>query len=239
MFPTLALGALAGALSTLSPCVLPLIPIVLATAAGQHRLGPLALAAGLALSFAALGLFVATVGFAVGLDAGLFRAVGGAMLVALGAVLLLPALQARVALAAGPVGTWTEQRFGAMPGAGLGGQFGVGLLLGVVWVPCVGPTLGAASLLAARGEDLGQVAMTMLAFGLGAALPLLLLGLLSREALLRWRGRMFAAGTGGRRILGGALVAVGVLILTGLDKRLEASLLDFAPEWLIRLTTSV
>jgi cytochrome c-type biogenesis protein len=51
--------------------------------------------------------------------------------------------------------------------------------------------------------------------------------------------RMIAAGTGGRRILGGALVAVGVLILTGLDKRLEASLLDFAPEWLIRLTTSV
>jgi hypothetical protein len=79
----------------------------------------------------------------------------------------------------------------------------------------------------------------MLAFGLGAALPLLLLGLLSREALLRWRGRMLTAGTGGRRFLGGALVAVGVLILTGLDKRLEASLLDIAPDWLIRLTTSV
>jgi cytochrome c biogenesis protein CcdA len=139
---------------------------------------------------------------------------------------------------AGPVSNWTEQRFGAMPGAGLGGQFGVGLLLGVVWAPCVGPTLGAASLLAARGEDLGQVALTMLAFGLGAALPLLVLGLLSREALLRWRGRMLSAGTGGRRVLGGALVAVGVLILTGLDKRLEAILLDLAPDWLVRVTTS-
>jgi cytochrome c biogenesis protein CcdA len=235
---TLGFGALAGVVSTLSPCVLPLIPIVLATAAGQHRRGPLALAAGLALSFTAVGLFVATFGFAIGLDAGVFRAVAGAMLVALGAVLLLPALQTRVALAAGPVGNWTEQRFGAMPGAGLGGQFGVGLLLGVVWVPCVGPTLGAASLMAARGENLGQVALTMLAFGLGAALPLLMLGMLSREALLRWRGRMLSAGTGGRRILGGALVVVGALILTGIDKRLEASLLDIAPDWLIRLTTS-
>jgi cytochrome c biogenesis protein CcdA len=235
---TLGLGALAGVLSTLSPCVLPLIPIVLATAAGQHRMGPLALAAGLALAFTAVGIFVATIGFAIGLDAGLFRMVGGAMLDAFGAVLLLPALQIRVAMAAGPVSNWTEQRFGAMPGAGLGGQFGVGLLLGVVWVPCVGPTLGAASLLAARGEDLGQVALTMLAFGLGAALPLLVLGLLSREALLRWRGRMLSAGTGGRRVMGGALVAVGVLILTGLDKRLEAILLDLAPDWLVRVTTS-
>jgi len=238
MLATLGLGALAGVVSTLSPCVLPLIPIVLATAAGQHRRGPLALAAGLALSFTAVGLFVATIGFAIGLDAGLFRAVGGAMLVAFGVVLLLPVLQARVALAAGPVSNWTEQRFGAMPGSGLGGQFGVGLLLGVVWAPCVGPTLGAASLMAARGENLGQVALTMLAFGLGAALPLLLLGMLSREALLRWRGRMLSAGTGGRRIMGGALVAVGALILFGFDKRLEASLLDLAPEWLIRLTTS-
>lgn len=238
MLATLGFGALAGVVSTLSPCVLPLIPIVLATAAGQHRHGPLALAAGLALSFTAVGLFVATIGFAIGLDAGLFRAAGGAMLVAFGGVLLLPALQTRVALAAGPVSNWTEQRFGAMPGAGLGGQFGVGLLLGVVWAPCVGPTLGAASLMAARGENLGQVALTMLAFGLGAALPLLLLGMLSREALLRWRGRMLSAGTGGRRIIGGALVAVGALILFGFDKRLEASLLDIAPAWLIRLTTS-
>lgn len=238
MLATLGVGALAGVVSTLSPCVLPLIPIVLATAAGHHRFGPLALAAGLALSFTAVGLFVATIGFAMGLDAGLFRAVGGAMLVAFGAVLLLPALQSRVALAAGPVSNWTEQRFGAMPGTGLGGQFGVGLLLGVVWAPCVGPTLGAASLLAARGENLGQVALTMLAFGLGAALPLLLLGLLSRDALMRWRGRMLSAGSGGRRIMGGVLVVVGALILSGLDKRMEASLLGIAPDWLVRLTTS-
>ena len=52
-----------------------------------------------------------------------------------------------------------------------------------MWSPCVGPTLGAASLLAAKGENLGQVAITMLAFGIGAALPLMLLGFLSREAM--------------------------------------------------------
>ena len=79
---------------------------------------------------------------------------------------------------------------------GLGGQFAVGLLLGAVWSPCVGPTLGAASLLAAQGRDLGQVALTMFVFGLGAALPLLALGLASREVMMRWRHRLAAAGHG-------------------------------------------
>jgi cytochrome c biogenesis protein CcdA len=124
-----------------------------------------------------------------------------------------------------------------MPGRGLGRQFAVGLLLGAVWSPCVGPTLGAASLLAARAENLGFVALTMFAFGIGAALPLLLIGMMSREALTRWRGRMLAAGNGGKAIMGAILIVAGILILTGLDKRLEAILVEASPAWLTELTT--
>jgi cytochrome c biogenesis protein CcdA len=61
---------------------------------------------------------------------------------------------------------------------------------------CVGPTLGTASLLAAQGRDLLHVAITMLAFGIGAALPLLALGTVSREAMLRWRMNLLSAGQG-------------------------------------------
>ena len=117
-------------------------------------------------------------------------------------MLLAPRLQAQFALAAGPVGNWTEQRFGGFSTAGLGGRFAVGLLLGAVWSPCVGPTLGAASVLASQGKDLGAVAITMLAFGIGAALPLVLLGLVSREAMLRWRERLLAAGQRGKLVDG-------------------------------------
>jgi len=67
-------GLMAGALSILSPCVLPLIPIVIGTATASHRFGALALALGLAISFTAVGMFVATIGFAIGLDADWFRA---------------------------------------------------------------------------------------------------------------------------------------------------------------------
>lgn len=234
---TLALALLAGVLSTLSPCVLPLLPIVLGTAASQSRFGPVALAGGLALSFVAVGLFVATIGFSIGLDGGAFRYVGAVLLVGIGSVLLVPRLQQQVAVAAGPVGSWAGNRLGGFEQEGWQGQFVIGLLLGAVWSPCVGPTLGAASVLAAQGKDLGQVAATMLAFGIGAALPLLVLGVLSREAMLRLRHRMMSAGGAMKGALGLILLTVGIAILTGLDKIVEARLVAWSPEWLTNLTT--
>lgn len=237
MLATLGLALLAGILSVLSPCVLPLLPIVFGTAQSEHRLGPAALALGVAISFTAIGLFVATIGFAIGLDTDVFRLVAAVLLIAVGVVLLLPRLQAQVAVAAGPVGDWVDDHFGGLSGNSLWGQFGVGVLLGAVWAPCVGPTLGAASVLAAKGVDLGQVGLTMLAFGVGAALPLMALGFASREAMLRWRGKLAEAGKGGKMLLGIVLVAVGLLVATGADKALETYLVNASPEWLTRLTT--
>lgn len=238
----MAIGAslfalLAGILSTLSPCVLPLLPLVLGAAVSEHRFGPVVLAAGLAVSFVTIGLFVATVGFSIGLDADVFRGLAALLLLAIGLVLLVPQLQARVAVAGGIVSNWSHDRFGGAGPTGLKGQFAVGLLLGAVWSPCVGPTLGAASVLAAQGKDLGQVATVMAAFGVGAALPLLLLGLVSQDVMLRWRDRLARAGQGGKTILGALLFAVALLSLTGLDRKLEALLVDLSPTWLTQLTT--
>ena len=100
---TLGLAFLAGALSILSPCVLPLLPIVLGSAAAEHRLAPAALAAGVALTFVAIGLFVATIGFAIGLDAGVFRLVAAVLLIGVGLLLLVPRLGDPVATSA----TWS------------------------------------------------------------------------------------------------------------------------------------
>lgn len=238
----MAIGAslfalLAGILSTLSPCVLPLLPLVLGAAVSEHRFGPVVLAAGLAVSFVTIGLFVATVGFSIGLDADVFRGLAALLLLAIGLVLLVPQLQAQVAVAGGLVSNWSHDRFGGAGTTGLKGQFAVGLLLGAVWSPCVGPTLGAASVLAAQGKDLGQVAIVMAAFGVGAALPLLLLGLVSQDVMLRWRDRLARAGQNGKTLLGALLFAVALLSLTGLDRKLEALLVDLSPTWLTQLTT--
>ena len=233
----IALAFAAGLLSILSPCVLPLLPIVLGAAVTQHRWGPLALASGLAISYTVLGLLVAVAGFALGLDGTVFRTVAAIIMIAMGLVLLMPAWQTRLATAGGPVSDWTDRTFGGFSGSGLNGQFAMGLLLGAVWSPCVGPTLGAASLLASQGRDLGQVAITMTVFGLGAALPLAILGLLSRSALMRIRGRMLSAGQFGKVLLGVALLLIGVGIVTGADKWTETVLVNASPAWLTDLTT--
>jgi cytochrome c-type biogenesis protein len=234
-FGTLALAFVAGVLSILSPCVLPILPIVLGAAASEHRWGPAVLAAGVAVSFVAIGLFAATIGYSIGLDAGLFRNVAAALMITVGVVLLVPRLQERLALAGTPLAAWADHYFG--DARGLGGQMAVGLLLGAVWSPCVGPTLGAASILAAQGRDLGDVAATMLAFGFGAALPLVFVGLLSRETVLRWRARLIAGGAGAKAAFALVLVAVGALVLSDLDKRIETRLVDISPQWLTNITT--
>jgi cytochrome c-type biogenesis protein len=109
--------------------------------------------------------------------------------------------------------------------------------LGAVWSPCVGPTLGAASLSAAQGRDLSLVGMTMFAFGLGAALPLLALGVVSREAMMRWRNQLLAASHGAKVALGGLFIVIGLLVLLGIDKKVETLLVDASPQWLTDLTT--
>jgi cytochrome c-type biogenesis protein len=235
------LALVAGVLSVLSPCVLPLLPLTLGAAASRHRYGPALLAAGVALSFVSIGLFVATIGFAIGLDGSAFRLGAAGLMILAGLVLISPALQARVGAAAGPLSDRIDAAFRGAPSkkdssSGLG-QFSLGLVLGAVWSPCVGPTLGAASALAAQGENLREVAVTMAAFGVGAALPLLLLGLLSRKAMMRWRDSLMGAGARGKAALGAMLVLIGVLVVTNLDKKLEAALVEASPKWLTQLTT--
>ncbi|NEN39816.1 cytochrome c biogenesis protein CcdA, partial [Escherichia coli] len=94
MLAILGFAFLAGVFSSLSPCVLPLLPRVLGAAVSEHRLGPAALSAGLALSFALVGLFVATIGFGLGLDSGVFRNVAAVIMLAIGLVMIVPRLQA-------------------------------------------------------------------------------------------------------------------------------------------------
>jgi cytochrome c biogenesis protein CcdA len=230
---------IAGILSILSPCVLPLVPIVLAGAVAEHRLAPVALAGGVALSFTAIGIFAATVGYAIGLDVDAFRFVAALMLILFGAVLMVPKLQVQFASAAGPMSNWTQNRFADVSTSGISGQFGVGLLLGAVWTPCVGPTLGAASVMAARGENLISVALTMLAFGIGTSLPLLGLSALSREALVRWRGRMLSTSNGFKMAIGSLLIIAGVLTLSGYDKAIQTALENALPDWVVALTTRI
>jgi cytochrome c biogenesis protein CcdA len=120
---------------------------------------------------------------------------------------------------------------------GLRGQFLLGALLGVAWVPCSGPTLGAAVTLAADSNTVSKAALVMLAFAMGACVPLLALAYGSRHALKARRSVLATFGRIANPALGGVLAVVGILVLSGLDRSFEAALVSRMPDWLLAITT--
>ena len=231
------LGFLAGLLSTLSPCVLPIIPILLGSATNAHPRAPLALAGGLAISYAVIGTGLAWAGSALDIDTANFRDVGAGILGLLGLVLMSGSLQQRFASATSGLGDAGNNLISRMNLDGLWGQFAIGLVLGVVWSPCVGPTLGAAVVLASQGSQLPQVALLMGIFGLGAALPVVALAYVGRATMLKMRGKLMQAGKTGKMVLGAVMIALAVMILSGADKPVESWLVDHSAAWLTHLTT--
>jgi len=233
------LSILAGSLSTLSPCVLPLIPILVGTAMTTHRYGPIALASGLALSYALAGLFLSTLGLLIGLDQIIFRNIAAGLMILFGLVLLSTHLQKYFASMTASFSNTGQPLLEKLSTDTLIGQFLLGILLGLVWSPCVGPTLGAAIILASQGQNLIHATVVMALFGVGAAIPLIAIGMMSHQAIAHMKATLFVTGRLGKKILGMVLLLSGLSVLTGFDKTIETWILIHAPEWLTNLTTSI
>jgi cytochrome c-type biogenesis protein len=232
----LPLAFAAGMLTIFSPCVLPLAPIVIASARAQDPRGPIALGVGMALTFGVVGGVLASFGVEFG-DSGLVRAASGAIMVVIGAALVVPAFGETVERRLGIVGRASDILRERLPNAGLIGQAATGVVVAFAWAPCAGPVLGAALLLAAKGGSLAAAISTMTAYALGAAGALLAAGYaLGRIAL---KGRLALAGTVGRVALGLAFGVIGAAILTGLDHHIEAVLVAAMPGWLSAFATTL
>ena len=231
------LSFLAGLVTILNPCVLPLVPILVASALGKSRLGPLALAGGLVASFTLFGFTVIAFGYSLGINEQLVRLCAGGLLAVAGFVLLVPQAQAALSAAAAPVSNFGNQRLASLTGDGWHGQFAVGLLLGVVWAPCVGPTLGVAIAAASQGQDLLASFLIFLIFGLGVATSVLAFAYGSRKAMGERRKTLAVLARYGKPLFGATLLVVGVMVVSGFDKMLEITLLNALPPWLIAFTT--
>jgi cytochrome c-type biogenesis protein len=227
------LALVAGVFGVLSPCVWPLVPVVTSSAATSGRSGPLFLALGLSLSFAVAGTVLTLLLVNAGLDPELFRYVAAMLLVVVGATLVIRRVSDWTTLRLSSLSARFNVGSGAASSAG--GQFGVGALLGIVWLPCVGPTLGAAIALASMGQSMSMAFVVMLAYGVGTAGVLLLAGIVSDRMLVRWRPTLLRSGGRGKKLLGWTLLALGVLVLTGVDKYLEALAVGLVPAWVFTL----
>jgi len=234
----LVLAFLAGILTILNPCVLPLVPIVVVGAASRDVRAPFALALGLALTFGVVGGFVAAAGVELG-DDPVLRTVSALALIGVGAAMVSPWVAQFSERALAPVATAGGRWSNALPGNTLLSHAALGALLAVVWGPCIGPTIGAALLLAAQPGSLPLAMLTMSVFAFGAATSLLVVGFgmskLTRETRLATRQAAHVA----RLVFGVLTILVGLAVLTGVDRQIEAALVAAMPDWLVLFATQL
>lgn len=228
----LVFGFLAGVLTLLNPCVLPVLPVVLITALNQHRLGPLTLCAGLSVTFVVVGLTIASLGPALGIDDQIVSRVASFIMILFGLTLVIPAASARFSLAATGASNVLSQRTSGLETNGLGGQFLTGVLLGAVWSPCIGPTLGGAIALASEGNNIPWAGAVMLSFALGVSTVIMLLATVSREALMRRRDMLQRFSGNIRTLTGVLLIALGLFLFFQLHHVVEAWAVEALPYWL-------
>lgn len=229
----------AGVLTLINPCVLPVLPIVLATALQASRWGPVALAAGMSLSFVVLGIAVTAFGRAVGLTADSIAQAGAVLMVLFGIVLLVPQASAVFSTATAGVAARADSGLDEIDRGSLSGQFVGGMLLGAVWSPCVGPTLGGAISLASQGESLLRATFIMIFFALGVSSIILALGYGARSALQKRQAAMRRFAASARPLLGAIFVAVGLMLFFKWHYVIESWLLDIMPIWLQDLSVAL
>ncbi|HHL19984.1 MAG TPA: cytochrome c biogenesis protein CcdA [Aliiroseovarius sp.] len=235
----LLLGYGAGLLTLINPCVLPVLPIVLATALQASRWGPVAIAAGMSLSFVFLGVVVTAVGRSFGITEDTIAQGAAILMIGFGLVLMVPRLSAGFATATGGVASRADAGLDEVDRSGLGGQFLGGALLGAVWSPCVGPTLGGAIALASQGESLLRATAIMVAFALGVSTIILALGYGARAAIMRRQALMRRIAEKSRPIMGAVFILVGVMLLMRWQIVIEGWLIDHMPYWLTDFSVSI
>jgi len=229
----------AGLLTLINPCVLPVLPIVLATALNASRFGPLAVAAGMSLSFVILGMLVTVAGRSLGITEGTIANAGAVLMIGFGLVLLVPRLSERFATATAGVSARADAGLEEVDRSSLTGQFLGGALLGAVWSPCIGPTLGSAIGLASQGENLAWATAIMVFFALGVSSIILALGYGARAAIQRRQAALRVIAAKSRPIMGAVFVAVGLGILFRVHHLIEAWAVQTLPAWLIDLSVSL
>ena len=216
-----------GLFVTLNPCVLPILPFVILSALNVSRAGPLALSGGLLAAYALVGGTLALVsGAAVGQVSEVYvSAISAVLLILMGLLFLVPKFYGAFTGFLGRFATGAQQAASDVQGSTLREQFLIGFLLALAWVPCSSPALIAAGSSAGAAEvPFWFVYLRYFAFGLGAVTFILVLGLGARSALMARRNAISGWVDRLKPYMGGLLVFMGVMILTGGVHWLEAQL---------------
>lgn len=236
MFLSYVLSFIAGALTTLSPCVLPILPFVLSSSLGKTKTGPIALSLGVIFSFTFITILISSTGHLFGLSPEVLKTLGALFLLAGGLLFLNQSLADKFTEAVSArmqtIGNLQVQdsKFSFVS------QFVNGLVLGLVWTPCSGPSLGIAIGLATKSDTLFQAAAYLIVFAIGSTLPLLALAYGARSLIVKAKSNLKALSVT-KKVFGLLMMISALLILTGADKKIESNILNVLPDWWIDITT--
>jgi cytochrome c biogenesis protein CcdA/thiol-disulfide isomerase/thioredoxin len=209
---------IAGAGTAITPCVLPVVPALLASSATGGRRRPIGIVIGLGFTFTIAIVLLAQLVKGVGLASGAARTLAIVVLIVFGVALLLPDVTARVEAPLSRLG-----RFGPKSrGTGFWSGLGVGAALGFVCAPCAGPILAAVTSVSASSGASARVVLVAISYAVGLSSVLLVYAFAGRAAIDRIR--RVGRGNTINRALGVVLLATGVLMVFNVDVRFEEAL---------------
>jgi cytochrome c biogenesis protein CcdA len=229
---------LAGMLTTLSPCVLPLLPIVVGGAMQRNKAAPLMMGLGMITAFTMGGWLIGAVGPVLGLDGVWVHQAAAVLLIVFGITLWFEPLTRMVYRLVQPLAIRADLIAEEINDhRSYATSFFFGGLLGLAWSPCAGPMLVSAVALVATGQDARIGALLMGLFGLGTALPLVLAAYASRAGFSRLRDWALGHSAILRHGFGALSILSGTFILTGLDNYLAAQVIAIMPDAWLELVT--
>src|SRR5208337_4225493 len=238
MIVLLGFAFLSGVITILSPCILPVLPIVLSGGVGGGKARPFGVLAGFVVSFTAFTLALSAIVQALGIPVDALRIVAVVLIILFGVVMLVPWLSVRFELLTSRIARRSGGTGGA-PGTprrnGFWSGVVVGLSLGLIWTPCVGPIMASViSLALTQHVDGGSVSIT-LAYTLGTSIPMLAI-MLGGRALLKKVPALTRNAGNIQKGFGVLMILVGVAIGFGWDRQFQATILRALPGYGTGLT---
>lgn len=218
---------LAGIVTILSPCILPVLPIILSSSVGGDKQRPLGIVTGFVLGFTFFTLFLSTLVSVTGIPGDIMRHVSVAIIILFGISLLVPRFQTMIE-------TLFSRLSQHMPKMnthkGFMGGLVIGLSLGLLWTPCVGPILASVISLALTGSVSGTAVIITLAYALGTALPML--GILYGGNRLLQTVPFFAKHAENiQKAFGILMILVALAVFFQWDRTFQVYILDVFPQY--------
>jgi cytochrome c biogenesis protein CcdA/thiol-disulfide isomerase/thioredoxin len=235
MIVLLGFAFLSGVITILSPCILPVLPIVLSGGVGGGKARPFGVLAGFVVSFTAFTLALSAIVQALGIPVDALRIVAVVLIVLFGVVMLVPWLTIRFEMLTARIG----RRSGSLPDPAKRNGFWsgvvVGLSLGLIWTPCVGPIMASViSLALTQQVDGGSISIT-LAYTVGTSIPMLGV-MLGGRALLNKVPALTRNAASIQKVFGALMIVIGVAIGMGWDRQFQTFVLRALPGYGTGLT---